>query len=242
MKKNHWITVIAGIAIVLGIYAVPAAAQSTQQQGAGLPYYVAVIDVAQVIKLHPDFMERQAALKAQVESAEATFLKRQETIANKQKALEASPHKAGSPDHQRILDDIANDVADFEKDARAMQRRFALQNSQIMYDTYKDIKDTIGRYAQNAGIAQVTDYREFEPNPADPTTVAEDMDQRLVWFNKNLNITQYIIGEIYRVRNKPMPALTANAGTPGAPSAVGNPAAAPRTATPQPAPGMPAQR
>lgn len=232
MKKNHWITFIVGIAITLGIYAVPAVAQpaAPAQQPAPAQNLVAVIDVAQVIKQHPEFMTQQEALAQQLKQAEATFQKRQETIAAKQKALEASPHKAGSQEYQRQFDEIASDLADFEKDAKAQQRKFALANSQIMYNTYQDIKATIEKFAMAKGIMQVTDYREFEPNPADPQTVAEDMDQRLVWFNKNLNITRHIIGEIYAARGQ-QPPQTAPAGNAGA---------APRQATAPPAPAAPA--
>jgi hypothetical protein len=81
-----------------------------------------------------------------------------------------------------------------------------------MYDTYQDIRAIIGRYAMARGIAQVTDIREFEVNPADPQTVAEEMDQRLVWFNPTLNITQQIIGEVYATHGRTMPAPTAAPG------------------------------
>ena len=213
MKKNHWITLIVGIAIVLGIYAVPGVAQQpAQQQAAPTPYIVAVVDVAQLIKQHPDFMTRQDALKAEVQQAEAFFQKRQTEIANKQKSLEAQ-FKPGTPDHQRLLDEITSDMAKFEADAKSQQRKFALANSQIMYDTYKDIKENIGRFAQQYNIAQVTDYREFEPNPNDPQTVAEDMDQRLVWYNPSLNITQRIIQQIYAAHKKTPPAPATATGT-----------------------------
>lgn len=234
MKKTHWITLIAGIAIVLGIYAVPAITQQTQPAAAQLPYLVAVIDVAQVIKAHPEFVARQTELAEKVKKAEATFQKRQEAIAAKQKSLEGSQYRPGSPQHQQMLDDIANDLADFEKDAKTEQRKFALENSKIMYDTYKDIKGTIERYATSRNIAQVTDYREFEANPAEPQTVAEDMDQRLVWFSPRLNITRTIIGEIFAARGMQPPAQTADNTAPGnavAPSAA-VPSAAPRTASP----------
>ena len=223
MKKNNWITLTIGIAIVLGIYAVSGIAQQQQQQAAqqAPPFYVAVIDVAQVIKQHPEFMNRQATLQEEIKRTEATFQTRQETIANKQKGLETSQFKPGTAEYQQMIDTIANEVADFERDARTQQRRFALANSQIMYDTYQDIKTTIGKYATARGIAQVTDYRDFEPNPADPQTVAEDMDQRLVWFNPTLNITRQIIGEVYAARGMQPPAPTASGSSAG--PAVANP-------------------
>ena len=209
MKNNHWITLIVGIAIALGIYALPAVTQSQQAaQQDPIPYLVAVIDIAQVIKNHPEFMKRQEDLQKQVNEAEAVFGKRQQAIVDKRKALDASPTlKPGSPQHQQMLDEIASEVTEFEKDTKNLQRKFALENSKIMYDTYQNIKGTIQKYAVSKGIAQVTDYRDFEPNPADPQTVAEDMDQRLVWFNPRLDITKFIISQIYADRGMPMPQL-----------------------------------
>ena len=217
VKKNHWITLTVGTALILGAYAIPGIAQQpAQQQAAATPYLVAVVDVAQLIKIHPDFTARQEALKTEVQRAEETFKARQEQIAAKQKALEASTHRPGTTEHQRQLDEITTDMAKFEAEAKSLHRQFALKNSQIMFDTYQDIKKTIGAYAQQVGIAQVTDYREFTPDPADPQTVAEDMDQRLVWFNPRLNITQQIIHQIYAARGKTPPAQ--NATSPGAPT------------------------
>jgi Skp family chaperone for outer membrane proteins len=226
-KKVKTTRSIIGVVIALGLFTVPAIAQQTAQQAPALPTVVAVVDVAQLIKQHPDFQARQKVLQEQVKQAEATFQVRQQGIANKQKGLESSNYKAGSPEHQRLLDEIAGDVADFDKDAKAQQRRFALENSKIMYDTYQDIKATIARFAAAHNIAQVTDYREFEPNPADPQTVAEDMDQKLVWFNASLNITNHIIRLVYTSRNLPLPTPTGAAASPAG-TAV-NPA---RTATP----------
>ena len=229
MKKNHWITLTIGIAIVLGIYAVPAITQAQPAAAtAQTPYLVAVVDVAQIMRQHPVFMEQQAALKGRIDQAEAVFKTRQEAIANKQKQLEASQLRPGTPEYQRAFEDISNEVADFERDARTQQRRFALENSKIMYDTFQDIKATISKYASARGIAQVTDYREFVVDPADPQSVAEDMDQRLVWFNPMLNITKYIVTEVYAARGLQPPAQQ--------PTGVGT---GPQTAI---QPGVPMQR
>jgi Skp family chaperone for outer membrane proteins len=247
VKKNHWITLVIGTAIVLGIYAVPGITQPAGQPAAAqIPNLVAIIDVAQVIKQHPDFVAKQTALQEKVRQAEAAFQERQENIGKKQKALDTPQYRSGSPEHQRLLDEIANDLAEFEKDAKTLQRKFGLENSQIMYDTYKDIKATIGNYAMARGIAQVTDYREFEPNPADPQTVAEDMDQRLVWYNKGVNITGAILQNLYAARGLTYQAPTAaTAGNAG----VANAGPAPRTANapatpaaPTMTPGAPMQR
>jgi Skp family chaperone for outer membrane proteins len=209
VKKISWSLVFVGVAVVLGNSVSQVAAQQAQQQAAQLPYRVAVVDVAQLIKQHPDFKAKQEALQNQVKQAEAAFVARQQKIQDKQKALQGSPSKPGTPEHQRQLDDIANDLADFEKDAKAQQRKFALENSKIMYETYQDIKMVLGRFAAERLIAQITDYRKFDVNPADPQSVAEDMDQKLVWFDKNVDVTEYVIAAMYQARGMQRPAAQA---------------------------------
>ena len=206
MKKKHWITLIAGVALVLGIYAIPAITQQqAAQQQVQMPYQVAVIDLAQVIRAHPDFAAKQAALQKMVTDAEAIFQKKQDELEAEKKSLETMQVRTNTPEYQTALDNLTRKAAQFEADVRAQHRRFALQNSQIMYETYQDIKGTIGRYAQARGIAQVTDYRDFDVDPADPPTVAEDMDQRLVWFSPQLNITNVVIQQIYAQRQQQIP-------------------------------------
>ena len=218
MKKTHWITLIVAITLALGIYVLPSIAQ---QQGAPpaaqRPFQVAVIDLAQVIRAHPDFTAKQTALQEKVKTAEATFQTKQDAIEQDRKRMESSNFRPGTPEHQQMFDELAKRVAQFEAEARAQQRRFALENSQIMYDTHNDIKATIERVAVASGIAQVTDYRVFESDPADPSSVAEDMDQRLVWFNPQLNITNAIIQNIYAARQMQIPAAIAEAISKGQP-------------------------
>jgi Skp family chaperone for outer membrane proteins len=177
----------------------------SQATAQGLPQYVAVVDVAQLIKEHPEFRGKQEELQKEVQAEEAKFRTRQQQIMDKDKALQSSAAKPGTPEHQRQVDEIAGEYADFEKDVKAMQRKFALKNSQIMYDTYQDIKKVIGEFAQKRNIAQVTDYRVFDVNPAEPQSVAEDMDQKLVWFDPKLNVTEYVINDLYAARNMQRP-------------------------------------
>ncbi len=206
MKKTHFPLFFVTLCLTVGFasgFAVPASAQQA------LPQYVAVVDVAQLIKEHPEFTAKQQALQAVVQAEETKFRARQQELADQEKKLAASPHKAGTPEHQALLDKIQNDYADFDKEARLMQRKFAIENSKIMYETYRDIKNVIGQFAKTRGIAQVTDFRQFEVNPADPQTVAEDMDQKLVWFDPMLNVTEHVINELYTSKGLTRPAKTA---------------------------------
>ena len=225
MKHNRWTVLVASL-IAVGFITSQAAAQAP-----ALPNFVAVVDVAQLIKRHPEFKGKQEALQAEMLTKEAYFKQKQEAIAAQERGLAGSGLKAGSDGYQKAVDEIQNAYADFEKEAKAEQRRFALKNSQIMYDTYKDIKTEISKFATTYGIAQVTDFREFDPDPAIPQTVAEDMDQKLVWFDPQLNITERILKSMCDARGVPVPPKEIPGATP----------AVPRTATPA-QPGQPVAR
>jgi Skp family chaperone for outer membrane proteins len=224
-------TFFVALCLIVGGFVSQTAAQ-------GLPQFVAVVDVAQLIKEHPKFRGEQETLQNEVRVEEAKFRERQKQIEDKNKALQTSSVKAGTPEHQRQVDEIANELADFEKDVKAMQRKFALRNSKIMYDTYQDIKKVIGNFAKQRRIAQVTDHRFFEVNPAEPQLVAEDMDQKLVWFDEQLNITDYVIDDLYAAHKMTRPPKSANND-----AAAGRPVAAaaapPAPAQPQPAYSQP---
>jgi Skp family chaperone for outer membrane proteins len=234
MKKNHWITLTVGIAIVLGMYAIPAITQQpTPPPQAPPPSLVAIIDLAKVIQWHPEFIRRQQDLKARAAQAEASIRTKQEKLAERQKGLETSQLVPGTPQYLQIADEITKSATDLQMEFKTLDRQFTLDNAKIMYDVFEDIKMSIGKYAEPRGIAQVTDQRDFKSNPLDPQTVIEDMDQRLVWYSKRLNITDTIIREIYAARNVPAPA-DLSVAPPGS-------AAAARTATAAPTPpGAPA--
>ena len=204
MKKSHWIILSVGLALVLGTYIIPGTA--TQQAASPpLPFQVAVVDLAQVIRAHPGFTAAQAQLQEEVRQAGERFQARENEIMDLRRRIDGSGLRQGSAEHAQALDQFNLQMAQFEVDVQAQRRRFILRESQIMYDTHKDIKETIARYAQRVNIAQVTDYRDFDVDPANPESVAEDMDQRLVWFNQNLNITPFIIQQLYAERQMPVP-------------------------------------
>jgi Skp family chaperone for outer membrane proteins len=223
VKQTRWTIPFVAFCVALGGFISQATAQLA------LPQYVAIVDVAQLIKEHPEFLTKQNALQAEVKVEEDKFRSRQEQIQNKEKALQNTQIKPGTAEHQRMVDEIAGEYADFEKDAKSMQRKFALKNSTIMYETYQDIKVVIGNFARVRKIAQVTDYRMFEPDPAQPQTVAEDMDQKLVWFDPLLNITENIVDELYKSKGLTRPPKPA-ANTAARPAVT--PQAVPANATP----------
>jgi Skp family chaperone for outer membrane proteins len=199
VKQIYWMTFFVALMIVGGFIS-QAAAQE-------IPNLVAVVDVAQLIKEHPEFQAKQENLQKQIQAEDAKFRNRQQQIVEKEKTLQNSAGFKSGTEHQKLIDEIAEEYADFAKDGdvKAMQRKFALENSKIMHETYLHIKKVIGDFAKQRRIVQVMDYRFLEVDPAEPQLVTEDRNQSLVWFDERLNITECIIDAIYADLGKQRP-------------------------------------
>ncbi len=198
MKKTCWTILFVALCFTIGGLV---SQVGSQNQAGGVPQFIAVVDVAELIKAHPDFKAKTTALQERMKIEEGTLRDQQKIIEQKELKFQQSSLKPNTPEHTRELEALQNEAIEFEKVFKSKQRAFALENSQILFDTYQDIKREIGAYAEPRRIAQVTDYRMFVPSPLEPQSVMEDMEQKLVWFNVQLDITEYIVDVIYQRRN-----------------------------------------
>lgn len=194
--------------VLVSILTTAVLAQGQAPAAAPLPTLVAIVDLAELIKKHPDFENKMKALQAEVNATEATFRDTQSKIQVKMKQLEqlSAKFKPGTPEYQKLSDEIASDMAELEKEAKKFQRNSMIKNSSILYDTFTDVKRHIETFSTAKGIAQVTDYRKFEVIPTDPQAVSDDMEQRVVWFDKRLEVTKYIVAQMYAERGMAPPA------------------------------------
>lgn len=199
MKKTCWTILFVALCFTIGGLV---SQVGSQNPAAGVPQFVAVVDVAELIKAHPEFKVKTKNLQDRMKAEEEGLRVKQAEIEKKELALQNSNYKPGTAEHTRQLEAIQNEYIEFEKVFKSKQRAFAMENSEILFDTYQDIKREIGAYADQRRIAQVTDYRMFVPSPHEPQSVMEDMEQKLVWFNVSLDITPYIVDQIYQRRGQ----------------------------------------
>ncbi len=198
VKKTCWTILFVALCFTIGGLV---SQVGSQNQAAAPPQFVAVVDVAELIKAHPDFKAKTTALQTRMKAEEEGLRTQQKAIADKELALQNAGLTVGTPEHTKQLEAIQNEAIEFEKVFKSKQRAFALENSQILFDTYQDIKREIGAFAGARRIAQVTDIRMFVPTPGEPQAVMEDMEQKLVWFDVQLDITENIVHNIYQRRN-----------------------------------------
>jgi Skp family chaperone for outer membrane proteins len=164
------------------------------------PYQVAVVDIAQLIKNHPGFIAKQKDLQEFAKSKESEFNTRKMELVEREKTLTSLKLTPGTPDYDKAMEEVTSKVALLDKDVKIAQRKLMTENSIILHEVYKEIRDEIGLVAKQAQIAQVMDYRTIDANPADPNAVATMLEQNLIWYDDNLDISQAIANRLYAKR------------------------------------------
>lgn len=222
-------------AALLTVLSVSAMAQAPAAPSA--PRFVATVDLARLMQMHPEFKPKMEALMKQKNELEASITARQNIIREKAKKLEEDQTmRPGSDAYQQQVELITSELGKLDLEAKNEMRKLEVKNSQMLYDTFIDIKREIGAFCKANSIAQVTDIRKMEVIPTIPQTVMEEMDQRLVWSDDIIDLTNTIKTILYTKRGLPVPADAPQqtAGVPAAP-------AAPAQAAAQgvPAPGVP---
>ena len=217
MKQIRWTQLMIIVSLVIGVcgasllYAQgqPAAAPAQQT-----PVYVAVIDLAQVMKQHPQYTEKNNEIQQKVQVAEAAFVAKKKTLDDEAKKLSDGTLKPNAPDFQAKSDMLAKQYNELELEFKLKQRDLQIESATAMYELYRDIKTEVGTFAAQSHIAQVVDYRKIDVNPqADPQAVFEEMDQKVLWFHQNADITEKIINQCYARQKMQRPQASAATAT-----------------------------
>jgi hypothetical protein len=204
VKKTNWIPLVL-VLFTLGFVGCVTAvviAQNASTASTPRPYQVAIVDIAQLIKNHPTFVTKQKELQEYAKNKENEFNTRKLAIAEREKKLSAQSFAPGTKEHDAAVEEITSSVTTLEKDVKIAQRKLMTENSMILHDAYKEIREEIALIAKQAQIAQVMDYRTIDANPADPNAVATMLEQNLIWYDDNLDISQAIVNRLYSKRNQ----------------------------------------
>jgi Skp family chaperone for outer membrane proteins len=167
-----------------------------------VPYQVAVVDIAQLIKYHPDFESRQKGLQELAQQKDKEFSARKTEIEQRRATLAAHNYQPGTKEHDDYVSEITMKGTEFDKDLKLTQRKLVTENSKILYEIYKEVQEEIAVVAKGYKIAQVMDYRSIEAAPNEPQSVAAMLEQNLIWYDDALDISQAIMNRLYEKRGR----------------------------------------
>lgn len=155
----------------------------------------AVIDISQVFEKHERFQADMQSLKKQVEEFEGFLRGEQQKMQGMRTELEA--YAPGSAQFKAGEEKMAKFQADLNVKMGVQRREFLEKEARVYFDTYNEVYQKISEFCDKNGIQLVLRFNNEEMKPEDRGSVLQGVNRAVV-FQRNLNITKFIIDEVNR--------------------------------------------
>jgi Skp family chaperone for outer membrane proteins len=151
---------------------------------------VAVIDVAQVFENHTRFKKRMEDIKSDIEKFEATVRQEQKRLTTLRDELQTL--KPGTDRFKQIEKQLADATADVQVTMQLKRKEFLEEEAKVYYNAYQEVLAAVAQFAERNGIGLVLRFNGTEMDPTKRESVLQGVNRAVV-FQRNLNITDYII-------------------------------------------------
>jgi Skp family chaperone for outer membrane proteins len=200
---------VVGICSLVGSLVGPSEA-SAQGQGRPSGHNIAVVDVSIIFKKHARFLGMIEKFKKDVQGAEAKLKTEFDQIKALQEQLKGLT--PGSPDYKQMEQRIAHSGADWQVKQQTQKKDLMEYEGRIYFQVYREIDDSVKRFAQKNEIALVLRYAS-DPvdDPNDRNEIVRGINKSVVYVDPRLDITDWILTDL----NRSSAAGAGNAGVGG---------------------------
>lgn len=154
---------------------------------------VAVIDISQVFEKHGQFQTQMLGLKKQVEEFEMFLRGEQKKMTTLRDDLQN--YAPGSPQYKAKEEEMARVQSDLNVKMALQRKEFLEKEARIYYDTYNEVYQIVAEVSDRHGIGLVLRFNSEEMKPEDRASVLQGVNRAVV-FQRNLNITNMVVGEL----------------------------------------------
>jgi Skp family chaperone for outer membrane proteins len=163
---------------------------------------IAVVDIAYVFKKHNRFDQEMKALKGRVEAAETDLKRMGDEIKKKQDQLKAYDQQKtfapGSPEYKRLEEQILKDTGDFNLKRSLQGKEFMEQEGKLYFKVSLEIDDAVKIIATRNNIALVLKFNGDDVDANDRNDILRNINKPIVYFDKNMDITPFVLQELNR--------------------------------------------
>ena len=175
----------------------PTGAATTERHGTS----VAVVDIKFIFDNHQRFKGAMDDIKKDYDAFEATVRDKETSLRKKIEELKGT--SPGSEPFKRLEEEVAHTRSQVQLDIGRRQKQRVEDEAQVYHRAYKEIEDQIRKFADRYAIDLVLQFSTTEIDPTKPDTVIRGLNRQVI-FQRNLNITEYILTELNRA---PAPAV-----------------------------------
>ena len=174
---------------------------------------IAVIDVSKIYKNHARFKEMMTGMEREIQQAEESVRKDKDAIKQLGERLEG--YHPGTAEYKQLEEELANRSSQLNVRIQLQKKDFLQKQAKIHYSVYREITQEVERYAAATGTVLVLRFNGDEVNLEKPDDVLRQINQQVVWYTHDRDITDLILGQLNRPGLNPADA----GGPPGNPNA-----------------------
>jgi Skp family chaperone for outer membrane proteins len=197
VKKSHLLAALAASILWWASAGPQALGQAVPARTAAGPASgtVALVDINYIFEKHARFKTMMNDLKADVERAEQEIQQKRDGL---QKRLQDLERYRGTADYKRMEQELAKENGDLAVEMQLKRKEFVQREARIYYTVYQEILQEIEYFCNAQGIDMVLRFSGDPVDVEDPNKVLARMNQDVVWYSKDRDITGYILQAILK--------------------------------------------
>lgn len=190
MKKSCLLAALAASVMWMGLAADPATAQQQPVRPQGLSG-VALLDVNYVFKKHARFKSQMEEMRGDVERSQTEWKRQNEGINKLVERL--NEFRPGTPDYKAMEEEIVNQRTKLQATMTIAKKDFLQREAKVYYNVYQEIMQEVKYYCEANGVTLVMTFNGDKINPENPEDVLRGINQKVVYYNPEMDITPLIL-------------------------------------------------
>ena len=189
-----------------------ARAQGTSPSANATRFGTAVVDVSYIFKNYSQFTSAMKNLKTEMEQIDGELKSERQAIASKEEQRKS--YNPGTPDFNKLDEEIARATADLQIKAGRIRKQFMEKEAKVYYQTYMQVSSAVQHYAQSHNIGLVLRFNGDQIDPNAREKLLHAINKTVVYQN-NIDITPDVLALLNRggAPNGMLPAAQQPQGT-----------------------------
>ena len=171
----------------------PAGAPAAQP--AATAQSVGVIDVAYSLPNHPTRKAKMDAIKAPMEAADKEMLGKREGIIKQMEQLK-DRYNEGTKEYDEAEKAIADQDTKFRLELVKKRKEIEAAQVNVLYEVHTQISQLLDYLAKNHGFQVILQVSRQQVDPKKPETLDMAMSQSVIYHNKNLDVTDWVLSAL----------------------------------------------
>ena len=157
---------------------------------------IAVIDVTYILDHYSRLKQDTEKFKRDMDDAEAQLKRERDVMAKKAEKLKT--FKPGTPDFKALEEEIIKAESDWKLRVNRQKGEFAERDANNFLKAYQELTQQVKVYADRNNISLVLRFNGARVDPTNPQAVQMELSKMVMYYHKDIDITDQILTELNR--------------------------------------------